>query len=179
MIMSKSKSDPTIEQLLIASKFLVYHIKMYVETLLWLQQHEKPSSWDTIRNAVLESHLVHERVLINFVCYLTPKQEMDVLAVHYFSESPNDFHPPQDDVLNNQAKNIGGQLVHLTVKSTQLKSEQEWSIRETANKLVPVLEEFFSNVAESKVPNSVRVECLKHLAKLSSGEMPVTASVST
>jgi hypothetical protein len=152
---------------------------MYVETMLWLQQHEKPNRWDTVRNAVLESHLVHERVLINFVCYLTPKQETDVLAVHYFSESPNDFHPPQDDVLNNEAQNIGGQLVHLTVKSTQLKSEQEWRVRETANKLVPVLKEFLSNVAETKVPDFVRVECLDHLARLSSGEIPLSASVST
>ena len=177
--MSKSKNALADEQLLIASKFIVYHIKMYVETLLWLQQHARPYGWDTVRNAILESHLVHERVLINFLCYVMPKQDTDVLAVHYFSESANDFHPPQDDLLNNEAKNIGGQLVHLTVRSTRLKSEQEWRIRETVNKLVPALKEFLSNVREDRFPNAIRVECLEHLARLSSGEIPMSASVTT
>src|SRR5215216_5064603 len=94
------------------------------------------------------------------------------LAIDYFYDSPNDFHPLQNDFLNSQARSIGGQLVHLTTKPMhKLKSEQEWDIRETAGKLVPALKEFLDKVTESRFTNEVRIECLVHLAKLSPPEI--------
>jgi hypothetical protein len=115
---------------------------MYVETLLWLQSHSRPYRWDTVRNALIESHLVHERVLINFLCQ-SNAIATDVLAIDYFHDSPKGFRPLQDDFLKTQSKTIGGQLVHLTTKAIPiLKSEQEWYIRKTATKLVPALRVF-------------------------------------
>jgi hypothetical protein len=176
--MSNSNTH-TDKQLLIASKYFIYHIKMYVETLLWLQSHEQPNEWDTVRNAILESHLIHERVLINFICNSTTKQYTDVLAIHYFRDSPNDFYPLKDELLNSEAKSIGGQLVHLTIKSTSLKSEQEWQIREVANKLVPTISGFLDNVVETRFTKDVKVECLQHLAKISPSQIPVSIKAST
>ena len=177
--MSNSRNIHTDEQLRFASKYFIYHVRMYVETLLWLQSHARPEGWDTVRNAVLETHLIHERVLINFISNSIAK-DTDVLAIDYFHDSPYDFHPLQDDFLHSQAKSIGGQLVHLTTKGIpKLKSEQEWYIRNTVAKLVPALKEFLGNVTESRLTNAIRTECLVHLAKLSPPESPVSESQST
>lgn len=177
--MSNSRNTHTDEQLRIGSKYFIYHVKMYVETLLWLQSQERPDGWDTIRNAIIETHLVHERVLINFICNSTAR-DTDLLAIDYFHDVPSIFYPPQDDFLNGQASRIGGQLVHLTTKPMpNLKSEQDWQIRETAKKLVPALQIFLYKVSEPRFPDNVKIACLQHLARLSPPEIPVSLTVST
>ena len=177
--MQNSRRIHTDEDLRFAARYLIYHVRMYVETLLWLQSHERLDVWDTVRNAILETHLVHERVLIHFICKSTAP-DTDVLAIDYFHDSPNDFHLVQDDFLKSQADTIGGQLVHLTIKAMpKLKSEQEWQIRDTAAKLVSALKEFLSVVKESRFAKEIRVECLVYLARLFPPEIPVSTSAAT
>jgi hypothetical protein len=167
------------EQLQFASRYLIYHIKMYVETLLWLHDHSKPDIWDTVRNSVIETHLVHERILINFICNGTAR-DTDVLAVDYFSDTPNTFYPRTDDFLREQAQNIGSQLVHLTTKPMpKLKSQQEWFIRETSEKLIPALKTFLYKVSENKFPTNIKLECIRHLERLASPDIPVSLTAST
>ncbi|PKN91740.1 MAG: hypothetical protein CVU44_17655 [Chloroflexi bacterium HGW-Chloroflexi-6] len=163
---SKSISD---DELYASSRFFVYHVKMYVETLIWLKEHPRPENWDTVRNAILEDHLVHARVLINFISGPSAKNKprnTDVFATNYFYESINIFAPIPDPFLINQAKNIGGQLVHLTINSTKLKSEQEWPIYEIANKLILALKEFLRVVPETKLTENIKNESLLLLENL-------------
>ena len=169
------------EKLQFASRYLVYHVRMYAETLLWLQSNkDKPDSWVTIRNSVIESHLVHSRILINFICNASSQYPTDVLALDYFYDTPTLFTPLESEFLKNQAKDIGGHLVHLTTKPMpKLKSEQEWFVGETAQKLVPALKEFFVKVAEAKFEKGVKSECLVHLARLNPPEIPVSVYAST
>jgi len=169
------------EKLKFASRYLVYHVRMYVETLLWLQSNkDKPDGWATVRNAMIEAHLVHSRILINFICNANSQYQTDVLAFDYFHDTSSIFTPLQSEFLKNQANDIGGQLVHLTTKPMpKLKSEQEWLIRETADELVPALKEFFTKVSETRFEKDVKSECLAHLAKLNPPEIPVSLYAST
>lgn len=177
--MSNSRNIHADDQLRFAAQYFIYHVRMYVETLIWLQTHERPEGWDTIRNAVLETHLVHERVLVNFICNATAK-DTDVIAIDYFHDSPNVFLPLEDEFLKSQAKSIGGQLVHLTIKAMpKLKSEQEWSIRDVATKLVPAIKVFLNNVKENRFTKEIRIECLEYLSKLYPPDIPVSINSST
>jgi hypothetical protein len=156
---------------------------MYVETLLWLQANEtRPEDWNTIRNAILEDNLVHARILINFVCNPNKQSQVkdtDVLAVDYFHGRSSVF-PLDNEVLINQAQSIGGQLVHLTTKPMpRLKSEQEWDISGTANRLVQALNQFLEAVPEERVANGVRSDSLAFLARLSLSEQTDTMSATT
>ncbi|MBL8079320.1 MAG: hypothetical protein JNM55_15250 [Anaerolineales bacterium] len=164
------------EKLQFASRYLVYHVRMYVETLLWLQSNkDKPDGWATIRNAMIEAHLVHSRILINFICNADSHYPTDIIALDYFHDMPYIFIPLQSEFLKNQANDIGGQLVHLTTKPMpKLKSEQEWFIRETTDKLIPALQGFFIKVSETRFEKEVKSACLAHLARLNPPEIPVS-----
>ncbi|MBI5952784.1 MAG: hypothetical protein HY865_14095 [Chloroflexi bacterium] len=156
------------EQLEISSNHLIYHIKMYVETFLWLQDHPKPTDWDTVRNAILEDHLVHSRVLIYFMQHDSSSRKDDVFAVDYFHDSHSDFLLAKSEFLEDQARKIGGQLVHLTTKSQLLKSEQEWQIGKVAATLVPAMQEFLSVVPNHRISMKTKEECKALIQKISS-----------
>jgi hypothetical protein len=169
------------EQLQIGSQYFRYHVRMYVETLRWLQDQPKATEWDTVRNAVLEDHLVHARVLINFLSkFRKDERKDDVLAIDYFHDCRDVFQPLRDNFLKSQAANIGGYLVHITTKPMPiLKSKQEWFIRETAMNLVPALQSYLLAVPEIRLADHAKNECLAYLRKLSPPEIPVSLSAST
>ena len=169
------------EQLKMGSQYFRYHVRMYVETLLWLQDRPTSIEWDTVRNAVLEDHLVHARVLINFLSKFEKRERKDdVLAIDYFHDCRDVFQPLRDDFLKSQADNIGGYLVHVTTKPMpKLKSKQEWLIRETAINLVPGIKTFLFGVPENRLADGAKNECLGYLRKISPPQIPVTISSST
>jgi hypothetical protein len=171
----------TNDELQLGSHYLRYHIKMYVETLLWLQDHIDSIGWDTVRNAILEDHLVHARILINFLSNGNSRDRKDdVLAIDYFHGLNNVYYQLQDVFLTDQIKEIGGQLVHITKKSMpKLKSEKDWSIRDTASKLVPALQIFLNVVPETKLAGGVKNDCINYLARLIPPKIPVKLSAST
>ena len=169
------------DELQIGSQYLRYHIRMYVETLLWLQNHLASAGWDTVRNAILEDHLVHARVLINFLSKGDAHDRKDdVIAVDYFHDLPGIYQRVQDVLLESQADDIGGHLVHITKKPMpKLKSEQEWLIRETAGKLAPALETFLKLVPAKRLVDGAKEECLVQLKKVKPPEIPMSLSATT
>jgi len=169
------------EQLQIGSAYFSYHVRMYVETLLWLQNNQgNPGRWDTIRNSVIEAHLVHARILINFLCNLSSRYDSDVLATHYFHDSPTLYKPINDGVLKNNVGNIGNRLVHLTTKPMpKLKSEEEWQVGEIAIRLTPIIKKFLGIVRETRFSKIVKDRCLENLAKVSPPEIHLSIMAST
>ena len=167
------------KQLNISSSHLIYHIKMYTETFLWLQGHPRPIVWDTVRNAVLEDHLIHARVLIHFMQRDSSNKEDDVFAVNYFHDLPRDLMLLKNEFLENQAKKIGGQLVHLTTKSSFLKSEQEWQIGKIAISLIPAIQEFLNGVPNHRLSIEINNECKELIKMISSKSSASTILLST
>ena len=141
---------------------------MYVETYQWLEDNpEKPDGWDTERNSILEAHLVHARVLINFF-FPQSKRDDDVLVADYIHEF-NSMNNVNVDFLRTQAKDIGGKLVHLTLKpKPYLMSEKEWQILEIVKNLVPIINSFLKNVPESKFEEDKLTESKEILSDLTS-----------
>ena len=166
-------------QLAITAKHLIYHIRMYVETFLWLQNNPRPDGWDTVRNGVLESHLIHARILINFLQYEKPKYKTDVIAVNYLDDLQNDLLPLKQEFLKDQGEKIGGQLVHLTTKSDLLKSEQEWQIGKIAISLIPAIQEFLNAAPNHKLSTKINNECKELIKRISSKSSASTIMLST
>jgi hypothetical protein len=154
---------------------------MYVETLMWLLDYqESPKNLDMVRNAILEDHLVHTRVLINFISSDNNQRPTDVIASDYFHDTPNVFRESHDSFLDNQVKSIGGHLVHITTKPMpQLKSEQEWCIRETSDRLIPYLNTFLTEVPEKRLALNARSECRAQLDRLYKVTIPISLKTST
>jgi len=179
---NNNKIIHTDDELKMGSQYLRYHLKMYEETLLWIQDHQSSNSWNTVRNAVLEDHLVHARVLINFLSKddTSKRRKDDVLAMDYFINSKDVFEPLQDIFLNNQAKDIGGQAVHIIKKPMpKLKSQQDWPIGEIASRLIPGVESFLNAVPETSLADGVKNDCLDYLEKLKAQQILVSIYPST
>lgn len=164
-----------------ASDYLEYHTRMFVETLLWLRDScAQGAPKNTLWNAVLEDYLVHARLLIQFICNSSVKYDTDVVAVHYFHDLPDSYTPLSDKFLDDWERKIGGNLVHITTKPMPtLKSQQEWPIDEIASRLVPGLKTFFTVVPDTRLAANVRNDCLRHLSNLSSPIIPLSVNAAT
>jgi len=168
------------DELKIASDYFEYHVRMLVETYLWLRnKNGQGGSWDTVGNAILEDFLIHARALIQFIQPPKPRDD-DVIAIDYFYDKPNKYLPKPDSFLNHWADNIGGFLVHITKKPMpDLKSQQQWPIDDIVILLKPGLISFLNAVSDSRLATDVRKDCFSHLARLNPPKIPVSANVST
>ena len=171
----------TDDELQIGSKYLRYHIRMYVETMLWLQSHPSPTGWDTVGNAVLEDHLVHARILINFFSKGDAHdRETDVLAEDFFHDLPNVFEPLKDRLLSDRAQDIGSQVVHITKKPMpKLRSQNDWPVRDIAVRLAPAIKPFLNAVPDHRLADGVKKDCLGYLAQFSTVVIHVSRHPST
>lgn len=177
--MTKQRNLYNDNDLCTGSTYLRYHVKMYVETLLWLQDHPtSPEYFDVVRNAILEDHLVHTRVLINFLRN-ERSRSTDLIASDY-TEFQNTLSPSQDGSLISQKDDIGGFLVHITTKPIpKLKSEQEWFIKNTSCILIPYLEKFLDAVPDNLLAKNVKTDCQTQLNRLTIDTIPVSLKATT
>jgi hypothetical protein len=155
------------DELQMGSQYLRYHVRMYVESLLWLNQHASATTWDTVRNAVLEDFLVHTRVLAKFLMGDgASARDDDVIALDYFHDKSGAYQPLASALVKAQAAEIGGHLVHITKKPMpKLKSQQEWQIDDPVKELVPALNAFFNSVPDARVVPGLKKECLDLLSR--------------
>ena len=152
------------ETLRLGSDYLEYHVNMYASTFVWLSEHREEKSVE--KNAVLESHLVNARILIDFLHKTDSHYANDVLAIDFFHDMTNAFTAPNDAVLTGWARNIGKRAVHITTEPMpDLKSEQEWDIAEIAEHLVPLMRQFMEDVPETRLYDD-REKYLEHLNKV-------------
>ena len=163
------------DQLRIGSDYLEYHVRIYIETLVWLiNQATHPKDGNTLRNAVIEDHLIHARTLIDFFCKSEGRED-EVFAINYFHDLTNIYQPLLDSFLDYQAQNIVDQLVRITtIPMPGSKSEEEWLIRETSNKLVPAIKAFLNLVPDFRLTKDIKKDCRNHLTKLSPPQVPIS-----
>ena len=155
------------EHLRLASDYLEYHVRMYVETLRFLRvRTAQRAPKDIIWNSALEDHLIHARVLIDFLEKESGRDD-DVLAVDFFHDAPGVFNPTGDNFLRTWADNVGGRLVHITTKPMPaLKSEQNWPIEEIALRLRPALQACLDMLPKERLAEGVEGQISSHLARL-------------
>lgn len=75
---------PTPEELRIASNWLIYEYWMLKGLAQLLQRNDEVTENGLLRNAMLDSFLIHARALVDFF-YRKPEHPDDVVAGHYFS----------------------------------------------------------------------------------------------
>jgi len=152
-----------------ASDYLEYHSNMYVSTLLLLSKQAKLNEPKTIQtNSVLDSHMIHARVLIHFLSRPTNStRPTDVIAVDFFHDKPNTFEPLDDEFLDEWAGNVGAWMVHITTKPMPtLKSQQGYPVPAIADKLVLALHNFVTLAPEERFKEGHHAKCMEHLARV-------------
>ena len=158
------------ENLINTSKLLIYYIRMYIESLYWLNNHLKDfSEWDFDCNGILDAHLLYSRVLIEFVTGNYPRAK-DRFAKSFFIVDLNQRFPVKSTSLNKYKNEISKQLVHITLDmypGFKIKSKQKFEINRIANELVPLLITFFKEVPQDRIDKKAKDNALKLLLEYS------------
>jgi hypothetical protein len=163
------------------SRYLIFHIKMYIETLRVLQINEgKKDGWNTSLNAHIIAHLVYARALIDFLSFDPNKKVRifpdDVFAIDYF-EDKNSYSPLSNKLLNIQKTRISKRLLHLTINDVpKVTSELEWPLQDIAKELIKELINFMNKVPTEKLYKGIKDESLKILMGFNSTDVPVSLS---
>lgn len=155
--MTVSEED---QNLINASRILIYYIRMYFDSLDWLKENtQEKEGWDFFRNAILEGHLLYTRILIEFITK-RPKYPSDRFAVSYFYDSVEPPFPIYSKKLVEYKNLLDKQLAHITSGSTRdfkIKSHQTYEVFSIANELLPHLQYFFELVPEDRIYTKIKL----------------------
>jgi hypothetical protein len=166
--MAKDRPEFEKSELQLASDYLEYHVNMYTSTYQLLTQPGTGQILNNaVRNALLVAHLVHMRLIFDFLSRTSSRHTKDVLAIDFFP--PDQYRPLQDKVLRDWKDRVGSRTAHLTVEAApRLISEQEWDIAEIATRLIPPLREFLDSAPDElfrREPEDHKEAMLRHVGK--------------
>ena len=144
--MSKAKTENrTVEELKNALESLKYEVWMLwsLANILASDNQDK----GVIHNALLESFLIHARILIEFLYKNKPYKDTVRASQYFTSDSPwKSIRPQKTELLKKTEKDAHKQLAHLTY--TRLQGKREWPYIKIANDIKAVLQVFYENLPD-------------------------------
>jgi len=112
----------------------------------------------TIRNALLESYLLHIRILIDFLINTERLKDDDVLAIDFFEDIDGwkAIIAPKKERLETLKKRLNKELAHLTYTRANKKPEERgWTLNEH-KEILDLLKIFIKKVPERRIPEDLR-----------------------
>lgn len=143
-------TDPVLQE---ASNHLHYEFWMLTSLAKGLASSIAANGW--LPNALLESFVIHVRVLLDFLYVEQPKPD-DVIAADYFpsSEEWEKLRPAQSETLKKSRTRAHKELAHLTYARLNVTPETKpWAFIEIANQIHRVMDIFLGNVPKHLLGN--------------------------
>jgi hypothetical protein len=139
------QSNQNTEELQEASNALYYEISMLKYSARGLASDITGES--TIHNSLVESFLIHARLLIEFL-YKDKRYKDNVMAADFFStpEKWRKIRPEKSKLLNETFEGSHKLLAHLSY--TRLQVKKTWPYLEIAKEIEAVLNVLLQNVSE-------------------------------
>ena len=104
-----------------------------------------------LHNAILESFLLHSRVISDFLYKDTPRKD-DVSAADYFSE-PDEWQklrPSKTELIQRLNKRVGKELAHLTQERlSEEMADRGWPIVDIGKDILAAVKVFGNNVSKA------------------------------
>jgi len=165
------------EFLRLAFDYFEYHLHMYTDTAIWLESRQpRYPDWERPQrtleyNAVLESCLLHTRVIAEFLYAERRQFENDVIALDYFHDAPPSrcynpkaySFPGIDDFISG----VGKCVAHITTAPMpKLTSDVDWKLWPMASPLFGLFGKFRVLVPPSRVDAAHVDACLAHFDRL-------------
>ena len=145
--MSKTKTESrTVEEL----KGGLKHLNEYEVWMLWSLANIlaiNNQGKGVIHNALLESFLMHARILIEFLYKNQPYKDTVRASQYFTSDSPwKSIRPQKTDLLKETEEDAHKYLAHLTY--TRLQRKRKWPYIKIANDIKSVLQVFYENLPD-------------------------------
>ena len=144
--MSKAKTENrTVEELKNALESLKYEVWMLWSLANILATDNQGKG--VIHNALLESFLIHARILIEFLYKNKPYKDTVRASQYFTSDSPwKSIRPQKTELLEKTEKDAHKHLAHLTY--TRLQGKRGWPYIKIANDIKAVLQVFYENLPD-------------------------------
>jgi len=145
--MSKATTEnPTIQQLKgVLKEHLTYEVWMLrsLANILFTDNQ----GMGVIHNALLESFVIHARIIIEFLYTKKPHKDT-VIASQYFASDSfwENIRPEKTELLKTTVEAAHKELAHLTY--TRLKGKKRWPYIKIANDIQAVLQVFCEKLPE-------------------------------
>lgn len=158
-----------------ASDHLSYEIKMFFS--MSSVRLRDPKGLQAIVNAVLESFVIHFRVLCDFFYPQHPRAE-DVLADHFF-DSPSDWRRPKlSKYLRDSRTRAHKEVAHLTYDRLKVTpDEKEWDRAKLSREMLPVIREFLKTVPDARIGPKCKAMRDQVLASKSAASLPRPSAI--
>ena len=141
-----AREKPTDAVLQQASKHLHYEFWMLTSLANGLASGIGAGGW--LHNALIESFVIHVRVLIDFLYAEQPRTD-DVVAADYFHSSDEwiKWRPPHSETLKKARIRTHKELAHLTYERLNVTPETKpWAFIEITNEIQKVMRIFLEKV---------------------------------
>ena len=130
---------------------ILSNLKKYEVWMMWSLTHilaADNQGQGVIHNALVESFLIHARLLIEFLYRDTQMKDDDALAKDFFSPATKwqGIRPVKSRLLEETTQAANKHLVHLTY--TRLQKKKRWPYIEIANDIKAVLQVFHEKLSD-------------------------------
>ena len=152
--MAKKRTDTELQEA--SNHLLNYEFSMLMSVAQALKSGIAIQGW--LHYALLESFLIHGRILIDF--FYPPKSSRpdDVLASDYFDDIGDwgKIRPTRSEGLDRVKKRADKELAHLTYVRLDVTTETKgWDFIEIANEIQRLMEIFLKKVPKSRLCSQV------------------------
>jgi hypothetical protein len=153
--MAKQKRKLTDEVLVGSADHLYYEVEMLRETTKAMAKGG--SLPRVIKNALLESFIIHMRGLISFA-YDSPEHPDDVVASDYFDEGEwAELRSAMTGLIDESLKRANKEVAHITTfRVGKTLDQKQWRFLEIAVDVFSLLRLFFDHVRPSRMPAGYR-----------------------
>lgn len=138
-IISYKKS---LREMQLASELLAYEIWMFY-SIVDILSDKRDYSHQAIHNAILESFVIHMRIIIDFFYNDNPKND-DITINDFVDEDWIKSEIP--DRLKLARNRSNKEIAHLTFKRTTIEQDKQWKFHEIKNDLQILIDCFIHNM---------------------------------
>lgn len=155
------------KDILTGTRYLIYHVRAYVETFDLLENNPASASWNIYSIMTLETHLIHARALIDFILPPKTSRDTDITAKDYINNYKDNLDPEDKKFLCCQRDLIGQRLLHITTKpAPNLISNHRWHYGRIARILKSSLIDFINNAPQEIFFGNIQNECSNLLSNI-------------
>jgi hypothetical protein len=151
------RSDEDLRE---ASKALAYEVEVFITTADLLQDlslvaRVKGRKWQWLQNPLLESFLIHTRILMDFLYPDDSPDEDDIIANDFFDDWQAWNPMPSDEskeVMKARKWRINKQLAHLTYTRLGVsQKDKEWVVEYVTEEIFRTLEVFVRKAPDERL----------------------------
>lgn len=161
--------------------YFLFHLRMYVGTLIALQEIDLTGgSFSTINNCLVMSNLISSRCLIDFFLPDPKSVKKDMIYTDYVKNFSFKIEEAEKKKLIGLKQSVGRTIAHVSSAEKHLIiSLLPWPVKEVSNILIPVLVNFLTELPVDHLAENRKNICFDEIKQVIPAYLSNTTHTST